>query len=147
MNKEQTLESIHNARKAHEAQMSKIKAAIEGEKVNNPTAVSKTKCDFGKWLYDDENHLRDILGSLFYDNMEILHARWHTEYLRIYKILFQENNKGLFSKILGSSKISEMDIDKAKLYYCELEATTQELLKVLGSSQRRIGALKESKFY
>nr|WP_321267673.1 CZB domain-containing protein [uncultured Sulfurimonas sp.] len=147
MNKEKTLESIQNARKAHEAQMSKIKAAMDGEKVNNPTAVSKTKCDFGQWLYDDENHLRDILGSLFYNNMEVLHARWHSEYFRIFEILFKENKKGLFSKILGSSKISEMEIDKVRLYYSELELTTKELLKALGSSERRISALAESKFY
>ncbi len=40
-----------------------------------------------------------------------------------------------------------MELDKAKLYYSELEVTTQELLKVLGSSERRISALPESKFY
>ena len=147
MDKEKTLESIQNARKAHEAQMDKIKAAINGESVKNPTAVAKTKCAFGIWLYDDENHLRDILGSFFYDNMEVLHAKWHSEYFRIYEILFKDKKKGFFSKITGSSKVSDMDLDKAKLYYTELEVTTQELLKALGASERRIGALPESKFY
>ncbi|NOR58905.1 MAG: hypothetical protein GQ474_10325 [Sulfurimonas sp.] len=147
MDKAKTLESIQNARRAHEAQMAKIKAAIDGDKVDNPTAVAKTKCAFGKWLYDDENHLRDILGSFFYDNMEVLHAKWHSEYFRLFEIFFKEEKKGFFSKILGSSKVSEMEIDRAKLYYSELEETTKELLKALGSSERRIGALQESKFY
>jgi hypothetical protein len=40
-----------------------------------------------------------------------------------------------------------LELDRAKLYYSELEETTEELLKALGSSERRIGALKESKFY
>jgi len=147
MNKTKTLESIQNARKAHEAQMTKIKAAIDGNKVDNPTAVVKTECVFGMWLYDDENHLRDILGSLFYDNIEILHAKWHVEYLRLFNIFFKDQKTGFLSKILGSSKVSEMELDKAKLYYSELEVTTKELLKALGSSQRRIAALPESKFY
>lgn len=147
MDKAKTLESIQNARRAHEAQMAKIKDAIRGNKVDNPTVVSKTKCDFGKWLYDDENHLRDILGSFFYDNMETIHAKWHSEYFRIFDIFFKEEKKSFFAKILGSSKTSEMELDKAKLYYSELEETTQELLKALGSSERRIGALQESKFY
>ncbi|WP_373004008.1 CZB domain-containing protein [Sulfurimonas sp.] len=147
MDKTKTLESIQNARRAHEAQMTKIKAAIDGEKVDNPTAVAKTKCAFGMWLYDDENHLRDILGSLFYDNMEVLHSKWHNEYFRLFEIFFKEQKKGFFSKILGSAKVSEMELDRAKLYYSELETTTQELLKALGSSERRIGALPESKFY
>lgn len=147
MDKEKTLESIQNARKSHEAQMSKIKAAIDGEKVDDPTVVAKTKCAFGEWLYDDENHLRDILGSLFYDKMEVLHAKWHSEYFRIFEIFFKDEKKSFFSKILRSSKVSEMDLDKAKLYYSELEITTQELLKALGSSERRIYALPESRFY
>jgi hypothetical protein len=127
--------------------MSKIKAAIDGEKVDDPTVVAKTKCAFGEWLYDDENHLRDILGSLFYDKMEVLHAKWHSEYFRIFEIFFKDEKKSFFSKILRSSKVSEMDLDKAKLYYSELEITTQELLKALGSSERRIYALPESRFY
>lgn len=147
MDKTKTLESIQNARRAHEAQMDKIKAAIDGEKVDDPTAVAKTKCAFGMWLYDDENHLRNILGSLFYDNMEVLHDKWHTEYFRLFNIFFKEEKKTFLSRMIGSSKVSEMELDKAKLYYSELERTTKKLLKALGSSERRIGALPESKFY
>ncbi len=105
MDKEKTLASIQNARRAHEAQMSKIKATINGERVENPTAVSKTKCDFGIWLYDDENHLRNILGSLFYDNMEVLHGKWHSEYLRIFEIFFQEQKKVFLQKYLGQLRL------------------------------------------
>lgn len=147
MDKAKTLESIQNARKSHEAQMSKIKAAIDGDKVDNPTVVAKTKCAFGQWLYDDENHLRDILGSLFYDKMEVLHAKWHSEYFRIFEIFFKDEKKSFLSKIFKTKKVSELELDKAKLYYTELEVTTQELLKALGSSERRIYALPESKFY
>ena len=148
MNKEKTLESIQNARKAHETQMSKIKSAIDGEVVENPTAVAKTKCAFGIWLYDDENHLRNILGSLFYDKLEQLHGKWHSEYIRIFEILFQKTQKkGFFSKIIGTSKVDEMELDKAKLYYSELQVTTQELLHALAASERRLTALNESKFY
>jgi hypothetical protein len=147
MDKEKTLESIQNARKYHEAQMSKIKAAIDGNTVKNPTVVAKTKCEFGKWLYNDENHLRNILGSLFYDKIEVLHAKWHSEYLKIFEIFFENKKKGFFSKMIGASKVSEMELDKAKLYYAELEVTTQELLKAIGSSERRIYALPKSKFY
>ncbi|WP_321777612.1 CZB domain-containing protein [Sulfurimonas sp.] len=147
MDKIKTLESIQNARRSHEAQMSKIKTAIDGDKVDDPTAVAKTKCAFGMWLYDDENHLRNILGSLFYDKMEELHAKWHNEYFKLFNIFFKEEKKSFFSKIIGSSNVSEMELDKAKLYYSELEETTQKLLKVLGSSERRISALPESKFH
>ncbi|WP_294965308.1 CZB domain-containing protein [Sulfurimonas sp.] len=147
MDKTQTIESIRNARRAHEAQMSRIESAIQGCKVDNPTTVSKTECIFGLWLYDEKNHLRDIVGSFFYDNIEVLHSQWHHEYFRLFEILFKEEKKGFLSNMIGSNKLSEMQRDKAKLYYSELEVTTQKLLKVLGSAQRRICALQESKFY
>ncbi len=147
MDKETTLESIQNARKAHETQMMKIKATIASGNVDEPTAVVKTECAFGHWLYGNENYLRDILGALFYENMETLHAQWHAEYLRIFQIFFKEEKKSFFSKMMGASKVSDMEVDKAKLYYSELEATTKELLKALGSCERRVGALPKSKFY
>jgi len=147
MNKEKTVEAIINARKAHESQMKKIVSLLNGKKVENPTAVSKTECDFGKWLYEDNNRLKEILGTLFYTNLETLHAKWHIEYTRLFEIFFKSQKKGFFSKAFGSKKVDDMELDKAKLYYSELEETTTQLLNAINSSQRRIEALNESKFY
>ena len=147
MDKEKTIEAICNARKAHENQMKKIQALLNGKEVENPTSVVKTECDFGKWLYDENNHLKEVLGELFYTNLETLHARWHLEYARVFEIFFKRKKKGFFSKAFGSDKVDGMELDKAKLYYSELEATTNELLKAIASSQRRIEALKEGKFH
>lgn len=148
MNKEQTLESIQNARKAHEAQMAKILALINGLKPENPTALSKTKCDFGMWLYEEDNRVREILGAQFYTKLETLHAKWHSEYSRIYRMFFKDADakRGFFSKLIGSTQLNSMELDKAKLYYAELNETTSELLKALGASERRIAALSDSLF-
>jgi len=147
MDKLQTVEAIVNARKAHESQMKKIEALLKGKEVENPTAVLKTECEFGQWLYDDNNHLKELLGELFYTNLETLHGRWHIEYSRLFEIFFKPKKKGFFSKAFGGDKVDGMELDKAKLYYSELEATTNELLKAISSSQRRIEALKEEKFH
>ncbi|MBU1659324.1 CZB domain-containing protein [bacterium] len=146
MDKDHTIESIQNARKAHESQMEKIALLIEGKAVENPTAVSQTKCEFGKWLYSDDHHIKQILGSQFYDNIETLHSRWHVEYVRIFNIVFKEEKKSFLSKFLGVQKLDPMTLDKVKLYHSELNVTTSELLKALASSERRIMALPESKF-
>ena len=147
MDKERTIEAICSARKAHENQMKKIQTLLNGKKVENPTSVLKTECDFGKWLYDENNQLKKLLGSLFYSNLESLHARWHLEYTRVFDIFFKGKKGGLLSKMFKSAKVTDMELDKAKLYYSELEATTAELLKAIGSSQRRIEALNETKFH
>ncbi|MDD2790829.1 MAG: CZB domain-containing protein [Sulfurimonas sp.] len=146
MDKAQSLEAIKNARKAHELQMKKIVALINGEEVENPTAVNKTQCDFGKWFYAEDGHLPKLLGALFYNELEVMHARWHMEYVRIFEIFFQNKKQGFFSKMIGVNRVSNMDLDRAKLYYSELEATTNELLKALAVSERRLGALNESLF-
>ena len=148
MDKEKTIGAIVNARKAHEIQMKKIAALLKGKEVENPTAVLKTECEFGKWLYDEDNHLKEVLGELFYSNLETLHSKWHVEYKRVFDIFFKnEKKKGFLSNFFNSDKIDDMELDKAKLYYFELEATTKELLRVITSSQRRIEALNEAKFY
>ncbi len=147
MDKSKTLEAMQNAKKSHEAQMAKIEDALLGVKVDNPTAVSKTKCAFGLWLYKEENHVKEILGSQFFNTIDLYHTKWHSEYLKLFNILFKNEKKSFFSKIMGSSKLEGMELDKAKLYYIELQVTTNELLKILGVSQRRLEAMNESKFY
>lgn len=146
MNKTKSIEAIDNARKSHEVQMAKIEALIKGQKVDSPTALAKTQCEFGKWLYAEENHVKELLGLQFYNDIETMHAKWHGEYLRVFDIFFKNKPTSFFSILTGGSKINVMDLDKAKLYYSELQVTTTELLKALASSQRRIGALNESKF-
>ncbi len=147
MDKSKTLEAIQSARKSHKAQMLKIEQALDGEDIDNPTAVSKIECNFGLWLYGKDNHVKEILGSQFFSAIELYHSRWHGEYLRIYNILFKKKKKGFFSKMIASPKIDSMELDRVKLYHSELKATTNELLKILASSERRLEAMSESKFY
>ncbi len=146
MNRDETLEAILKARLSHESQMAKIKSVIEGDEVKNPTAVAKTKCEFGKWLYDEDNKVQKILGAQFYNNIETLHSKWHIEYIRIFEIFFKNKKSGFFAKIMGTDKIDEMELDKAKLYHSELLETTGDLLRALDVSERRVSALGDSKF-
>jgi len=151
MNKVQTFELIEEMKKSNEFQMHKIELLLDGKEVDELTTVPKTECDFGKLLYPNELHLRNVLGSLFYEKIDFFHEKWHEEYNKIYKI-FEEylksknEKKGFFSKLIGDKKVSEMDIDRAKLYYSELKATSTELIKTIEMCQRRVNALSESKF-
>jgi len=146
MTKEQTLESIQNAKKYHEIQMEKISGLIYGKVITDPTAVSKRECNFGHWLYSEEAHLRDILGAQFFESIEKTHGKWHEQYYKIYEIFYQKPKKGLISKMLKRDKVKQLEIDKAKLYYVELKQCTNELLNYMAISERRVLALSESKF-
>ncbi|MEA3330956.1 MAG: hypothetical protein U9Q29_04600 [Campylobacterota bacterium] len=146
MDKIQTLHFIEEARRIHESQMYKIEVLLSTKEIDNLLAVPKSECEFGKMLSSNEVFLRHILGTLFYENLDEIHSRWHSEYYKIYNIFFKKEKKGLLSKIMGSNKVSEMDIDKAKLYYSDLKITTAELIKVITQCQRRVFALSNSKF-
>lgn len=147
MNKEETLDAIGRAREAHLEQMDKIESLIEGENVDNLTPVSKTKCQFGQWLYGDKDKIKSILGVQFYENLDTVHEAWHIQYAKIHAIFVNGKREGLFSKIFATHKIDALDLEKAKVYYKDLEHTTKDLLRLLDASQRRVQALPPSKFY
>jgi len=147
MVKQEMLEALEDAKKAHLQQMQKIEDAMDGKQIDKPTALSKKECEFGSWFYANEKEMRNILGSQLFERVDKGHETWHKEYLPIYNILFKENAKaGLFSKFFGSGKIDTLAIDKAKAYYVELQQASGELLKALESATRRVSALPDTKF-
>ncbi|WP_321779203.1 hypothetical protein [Sulfurimonas sp.] len=146
MDKVKTIESFQNAKKAYEEQMEKLEIAMDGSDIKIPTAALQTAYVFGEWFYLKNENIRCILGSLFYDKIETLHVRWHEEFVKTFDIFFQKQKKGFFQNAFGSSKVTGMELEKAKSYHRELKGITKELIKTIDSSERRLSALAESKF-
>ena len=147
MNKEETIDALQRAREAHLEQMDKIASLIEGKDVDNFTPVSKMKCQFGQWLYGDTQRMKSILGVQFYENLDTTHEAWHMQYAKIHAIFANGKKEGLFSKIFATHKIDPLDLERAKVYYKDLEQTTKDLLRLLDANQRRVQALSPSKFH
>ncbi len=143
MNKEQTLESLELAKRYHIFQMDKVEALIKGKDMGELPSVYKTGCNFGKWLYDDENRLKPLLGSIFYKELDSIHSQWHLEYRQLYLIFFTEPDKDGISE---KKKVKSIDIDKAKFYYSEMQTTSSKLIKSLSSCKRRLEALGADRF-
>jgi len=147
MNKQETIDAIQRARKAHVDQMNKIKLLVEGKYIDNLTSVLKTQCAFGHWLYGDKESIKNILGVQFYNNLDVAHEEWHMQYSKIYAIFADKKEKRFFSKFFKTEETDNLEIEKTKVYYKELEKITNNLLKFLDASQRRVQALSPSKFY
>ena len=146
MTKAEMLHAIENAKHIHLEQMNKIKLEISGKEVQNPTALGKMDCECGIWFYAHEKEMKNVCGLQLFERLDKSHEKWHIDYANIYNLFFKEERKGLFSKIIGFGKQNEMKLDKAKLYFSELQKDTEELLSVSDSAIRRVSALKESKF-
>lgn len=147
MKKEAMIEAIENAKQLHLHQMIKIESEIAGKKVDNPTALGKMECECGVWFYENEKEMKEILGLQFFDRLDKNHEQWHSSYASIYKMFFQDEKKGLFARLLGDSESENMKMDRAKLYYSELQKDTEELIKSADAAIRRVSALKETKFH
>jgi len=146
MTKVEMLEAIENAKHVHLEQMGKIKSEIAGKKVKNPTALGKMDCECGIWFHAHEKEMKSVCGLQLFERLDKSHEKWHIDYANIYNLFFKEEKKGLFSKIIGSSTSNEMKLDKAKLYFSELQKDTDELLAISESAVRRVSALSDSKF-
>lgn len=145
MTKSQMIEAIENAKEVHKTQMNKIKSEISGKKIDKPTAPGKMECECGIWFHANEKEMKNILGLQLFEHLDRDHEKWHTDYVNIYKLFFVEEKKGIFSKLLGSGH-DQMKIDKAKVYFSELEKDTQALLLTADVALRRVMALQDSKF-
>jgi hypothetical protein len=148
MTKAQMLDAIENAKKIHLQEMQKIRTVLDGKKIDNPTALAKTECACGMWFYTHESQMKEILGAQLFERLDKYHENWHKEYLNIYNIFFKEEKKktGFFAKILKSDKIDTLLLDKAKLYFIDLQKSTDALLLVSEAVTRRISALNDTKF-
>ncbi len=148
MDKIQTIEKIQKVKKFHEFQMENLQDFLNGKHVEAPTCISKTQCEFGRWLYGNDNNIEKILGSQFYGSLDKLHTQWHQEYAKIYKLVCENKQKGFFTKFFGNceGRLDPLLLDKAKLYHEDLKEISQELLKVLVLCQRRVFAMNDSMF-
>nr|WP_275714806.1 hypothetical protein [Sulfurimonas sp. SAG-AH-194-L11] len=82
----------------------------------------------------------------FFEHLDKQHEAWHKSYSSIYKIFLEDKKRGVFGKLLDFGESKSMKMDKAKLYYSELQEETKELLKTADAAIRRVSALQESKF-
>jgi len=147
MTKLHIIHAIESAESYHEEQLQKVAKLLDGQKVDNPTPANKEECNFGKWLYGDATKIQNLLGLQFYDNIELMHGFWHREYQKIYEIFYDVDKNAILTFLFGNRKdVDEAMLQKAKEYYKELQAITENLLKALYVSKKRVLALSESFF-
>lgn len=147
MNKEEILSQLRVAKAAHVSWVQRAKLLIEGFTINETSIpVNSTECAFGKWFYSDGQRLNDIRNNPIESMQEIesLHFKLHDVYLNIYRIYYDIEKKGFFSKVFGQKKkVSDEDKILAKGYYKEMDVISQDLVKALNLMERRINVVND----
>lgn len=130
------LQETTKAKIAHKRWVKRADHLISGLPVEKEfIPLGATECGFGKWLYSQGTKLRmmDSAKNII-DEIEEHHDELHATYSQIYKIFFiTPENKSFLSKVftLNSKKVSTKGREMAKLYFRQIERSSDELLSLL----------------
>ena len=148
MEKNTILEQLRAAKAAHINWVQRAKMLISGFKMEKDAIpVNSTQCKFGQWFYSDAQRLNGLRNNPMKCMAEIekLHFELHDIYLNIYKIYYDMETQGFFSKLFGrKKKITEESTKFAKEYFASMEEVSKKLVNEINLMERRIVALPEN---
>jgi uncharacterized protein (UPF0335 family) len=150
MEKQEILEQLRAAKAAHVNWVQRAKMLISGFQMDEKSIpVNSTECQFGKWFYSDAQKLNALQNNPIecMSSIENLHFELHDVYMHIYKIYYETDSQGFFSKIFGKKKKITDDAKKlAQEYFGSMEKISKELIAEINKMERRIVAISESEF-
>ena len=148
MEKNTILEQLRAAKAAHINWVQRAKMLISGFKMEEDAIpVNSTQCKFGQWFYSDAQRLNGLRNNPMkcMSEIEKLHFELHDIYLNIYKIYYDMETQGFFSKLFGrKKKITEESTKLAKQYFNAMENVSKKLVNEINLMERRIVALPEN---
>lgn len=135
MDKKDVLGQLRLAKSANIQWRSYAQALVAGIPVEKDhVPVIHTNCKFGKWYYGSGQQLASLSS---YGAIDAPHEMLHQIYLKIFVILFDEDNRSTLQKVFGSAaKIKEQ-------HQKEADALMQRLLSVSGTLLEAIEVLEK----
>ncbi len=132
MQKAQLLAQLRAAKSAHIKWRSYAQALVAGVPLDeNQVPVIHTDCSFGKWYYGEGQSLSRLPA---YRAIEVPHEMLHAIYMQLFKLLFETEELGFFSKLVGASKRRQeksAQIDSLLAKLVEMSRTLLEALEML----------------
>ena len=139
------VEEIRRAKKAHLKWVSYAYGLIEGLPLEREQVpVFETDCAFGHWSYGPGQVLNRL--QVFRD-LEEPHRELHQVYMRIFKILFQDEGRGLWSRFFGrSAKQDGKKREQALNHFHELRNHSTELIHGLDALEEQLRNMNDEEF-
>lgn len=134
MSKKDIISQLRAAKSAHIQWRSYAQALVAGIPVEQDhVPVIHTTCKFGKWYYGPGQQLSSLSS---YGAIETPHEMLHQIYMKIFKLLFGEDDRSALQKIFGSNAKVK------KEHYNEAEDLMINLLSVSGTLLEAINILE-----
>lgn len=148
MEKDDVLEQLSAAKKAHIKWVNRAKSLVEGLPVDKSAIpMDSTECQFGTWFYSDGQKLNMLTNMDCLATVETLHTKLHDTYMKIFKIYFGEDKRSFFGKLLNlKKKITDTEKEMAREHFANLEEISKKLLDEIGKLERRLYAMPNETF-
>ena len=142
MNKKEVLSQLRLAKSAHIQWRAYAQALIAGIPVEQDhVPVIHTNCKFGKWYYGPGQNLSSLSS---FAAIETPHEMLHQIYIKIFKLLFSEDDRSLFKKIFGSKrKVNKKNQEEAEVLMKKLLAVSETLLEAINLLENEIKDMSE----
>ncbi|MGM0594670.1 MAG: CZB domain-containing protein [Pseudomonadota bacterium] len=143
MDKRVVIAQLRKAKSAHIRWRSYAQALVAGVPMDEgKVPVIHTDCEFGKWYYSDGQALAGIDA---FQAIAEPHEQLHSVYMEIFKHLFEEENVGLFQRLIGK-KASSLKGRRAAVesLLAELLRISERLLGHIEALEQRVIAMEES---
>lgn len=142
--KAKIVQELRAAKQGHVRWVRYASALIEGlEVLKDYVPVLGTECKFGQWYYGPGQALKSLPT---YGKIEQPHLELHEVYLKIFKLLFDDSDKGsqgIFSRLLGKKKNKDSNTEEARRLFQKLEALSKVILAHLDTLEAEVIALND----
>ena len=139
MAKKQLINHLRAAKAAHIKWRSYAQALVAGLPLDEgQVPVVHTDCAFGKWYYGAGQRLSSLPA---FNAIGIPHERLHAIYMEIFKLLFETEEMGFFSKLIGASKRQNQKSDRIDVLLGSLLDMSKTLLDAIELLERDLLAL------
>ena len=131
------MSQLRSAKSAHIQWRSYAQALVAGIPVEQDhVPVIHTTCKFGKWYYGEGQKLSSLSS---YGAIETPHETLHQIYMKIFKLLFGEDNRSTLQKMFGSSaKIKQGNQAEAESFMKQLLSVSGTLLEAINLLEKEI---------
>lgn len=142
MDKKEILTQLRAAKSAHIQWRAYAQALVSGIPVEQGhVPVIHTNCKFGKWYYGSGQQLSSLST---YGAIDTPHEMLHQIYMKIFKLLFGEDERSTLTKLFGSkSKLKQGNQEQAEALMQKLMSVSGTLLEAINLLENEIKDLSE----
>ena len=142
MDKKDTLSRLRSAKSAHIQWRSYAQALIAGIPVEQShVPVIHTNCKFGQWYYGSGQQLSSLSS---YAAIDTPHDVLHQIYMKIFKLLFGEDDRSTLQKFFGSTaKLQQENQQQAEELMKKLLSVSETLLEAINLLESEILTMSE----